>query len=376
MKIALIYEFLSEQGGLEREIINHANFLKENGHEVIILTCHKTENITNLLPFGDLNIEEISLIKTRFMWINLALCFFGHNSLKNKNYDLFLSYSFPSNFLIRNKKNKKINYVNHYPHFLYLKNDEKFEWANTLERKLSLLLFLFFGNYLKKLDKKLLKENVLLFTNSNFTKKRIESIYNTKTFVSYPSIYPEIKISKEKLKEKFIFICGRIVPDKKYEWLIKSCSLMKNKIALYVAGQGEEKYLDSLKKLAKKMDVSLVFLGKLNNSELIKYYSNAELFAFPTPLEDFGLVPAESLTCGTPCVVWGDGAGPTEQVVDGLNGFYAQPYDLEDFAKKMDLCLNKSFKKKNRKIILNSAKKFSSDSIKKDFLLKINKIKE
>ena len=65
--------------------------------------------------------------------------------------------------------------------------------------------------------------------------------------------------------------------------------------------------------------------------KLIIYYTNATLFAFPAPGEDFGLVPAESLACGTPVVVWGDGAGPTEQITDGLNGFHAKPYDLKDF---------------------------------------------
>ena len=157
MKIILFYEFLSEQGGLEREIINHATFLKEEGYEVLILTCHKSKDIEKLLPFGDLKIEQISSVKTPFQTINLALCFLGFNKIKEFNPDLFLSYSFPCNFLLRKKRQKKINYVNHFPHYLYLKGKEKLEWANSFDRKVSLVLEFFLGRWLRKRDKELLR---------------------------------------------------------------------------------------------------------------------------------------------------------------------------------------------------------------------------
>lgn len=376
MKIALIYEFLSEQGGLEREIINHANFLKKQGHKVLVLTCYKSKNIRKILPFENIPIIEISKIKTSFETLNLMFSFLGFNSLKNFNPDLFLSYSFPSNFLIRHKKNKKVNYINHYPHFLYLEGKEKLEWANTLSRKISVLLSFFLSLHLKKMDKKLVRENDLIFVNSYFTKRRIDSIYGIDSNVSYPPVDPKIKPSLlESKKEKFIFTCGRIIPDKKYESVIKSISFMKNPLPLYIAGQGKKQYIKKLINSAKKNNVKIAFLGKLNTKEISKYYSSAELFAFPTPKEDFGLVPAESLTCGTPCVVWGDGSGPTEQIIEGENGFLAKPYDVKDFANKMDRIIATNFKKKNRKKILKSSEKFSTKEIEKDFVSEIQKIK-
>ena len=244
------------------------------------------------------------------------------------------------------KRQKKINYVNHFPHYLYLKGKEKLEWANSFDRKVSLVLEFFLGRWLRKRDKELLKENKLLFVNSVFTKKKIDEIYQVNSIVSYPPIDPRIKPVKSNLQEKFIFSCGRIIPDKKYEWLIESCSKMKNKLPLYLAGQGDKNYIGSLKNLAKKYNVRLKFLGKLDTMKIIKYYSSAEVFAFSTPGEDFGLVPAESLTCGTPCVVWEDSSGPTEQIVEGINGFLAKPYDLQSFANKLDLVLDNKFKEK------------------------------
>jgi len=48
--------------------------------------------------------------------------------------------------------------------------------------------------------------------------------------------------------------------------------------------------------------------------------------------------PLEAQSCGTPAVVWGD-AGVKETVLDGETGFHAQPYDVGDFAAKLQLIL-------------------------------------
>ena len=375
--IYLIYEFLSEQGGLEREIINHANFLIEEGFEVKVLTCYLDRKILGLLPFGKLKIETIGKINTGIESLNLILCFLGFNNLKRHNPDSFLSYSFPSNFLIRKKKTKKINYINHYPHFIYLSEKGKKEWSDSTQgtkRKISVFLSNFFKKKIKKTDKKLIKANNLNYTNSQFTKRKLDALYNMDSIVSYPPLDPKFKPSKRKMDEKFIFSSSRIIPDKKYEWLICSLSFMKNRMPLYIAGSVEEGYKNSLKNLANNEKINLKFLGRLTTEDIIEYYSNAQVFAFPTPKEDFGLVPAESLACGTPVVVWGDGSGPTEQVINGVNGYHAKPYNLKDFAKKIDLVIDNKLKQKNRKKIIESAKKFSYNSTKKNFICEIKKL--
>jgi glycosyltransferase involved in cell wall biosynthesis len=40
------------------------------------------------------------------------------------------------------------------------------------------------------------------------------------------------------------------------------------------------------------------------------------------------------MACGTPSVVWNDGGGPCETVINGETGFRANPYDMRDFAEK------------------------------------------
>ncbi|PIN89527.1 hypothetical protein COU57_06035 [Candidatus Pacearchaeota archaeon CG10_big_fil_rev_8_21_14_0_10_32_14] len=376
--VCLIYEFLSEQGGLEREIINHARFFQDNGFSVKILTCHLDKNILDLLPFEGLKVEEISIIKTPFESFNLMFCMIGFNKMNKYNPDLFFSYSFPSNYIIRNKKSKKINYVNHYPHFIYLKNEELDEWKNStqgVKREFAAFLGKIFNRYFIKLDKKLIKLCDLLFMNSKFTQGRLDKLYNTRSIVSYPPLDKAFSNVKPTIiKEKYIFSSSRIIPDKKYEWLIGSVSLMKNKLPIYLAGSVDKDYKIKLMKYSKEKKVVLKFLGRLKTNEIINYYASAQVFAFPTPREDFGLVPAESLSCGTPVVAWGDGAGPCEQIIDGENGYLAKPYELKDFALKLDLILNSNLKTKNKINIIKSSQIFSYDNIKLQFMKEINNI--
>ena len=379
-RVCLIYEFLSEQGGLEREIINHANMLREAGHDVKVLTCHFDKKILKQLPFEGVKIESIGP-STGVESLDLILCFLGFNKLRKHNPDVFLSYSFPSNLLIKNKRGKKVNYVNHFPHFLYLEGDEKKEWASGtqgVKRWVSVVLSWFLKGYLKRLDRRMISKNELIYMNSKFTKKRLDKLYkryykNGDSIVSYPPLDPKFKPSKKKMKEKFIFSSSRIIPDKKYELLIDAMKYMKNKIPLYIAGSVEERYKKKLLDRAKRNNVKIKFVGRLNTQQIIDYYTNAEIFAFPAPGEDFGLVPAESMACGTPVVVWGDGAGPTEQVIDGVTGYHAKPIDVKDYAKKMDMIVASKMKTKNKKKIIDNAKRFSYGEIKKSFIKEFNK---
>src|SRR3989344_1329334 len=371
MKACLIYDFLTEYGGLERVMVNHANMLKEQGFDIEILTCHYDKDVLKKMGFEGFKVTNISSIKTPFEFLSLAFCFLGLNKIKKINADIFLSYSFPSNFLIRKKKAKRANYLNHLSHLLYFNMKDKIEWASStqgLKRWTCVLISVFVKDWLKRLDQRLIKKNNLNFVNSKFTKKGLDKLYKIDTILSYPMLDPIFSPSKERIKENFIFSSSRIIPGKKYEWLIEACSYMKNKIPLYISGQYAERYKKSLEEQARRMNVKIKFLGKLSTEDLIKYYSSAALFAFPTPYFEFGLVPAESLACGTPIVVWADGGGQNDELLEGINGYGGKPHDLKDFAKKLDLLADGKFKEKNKEKIIASSKKFSYGEIKKNFI--------
>ncbi len=62
-------------------------------------------------------------------------------------------------------------------------------------------------------------------------------------------------------------------------------------------------------------------LGHVTDAELRDLYSNARFTAFPFTEEPFGMIPLESMACGTPVLTYGE-QGPAETIVDGRTGWF------------------------------------------------------
>lgn len=62
------------------------------------------------------------------------------------------------------------------------------------------------------------------------------------------------------------------------------------------------------------------YLGRVSRERLISLYSNALFTLFPFTLEPMGLVPIESMACGTPVLTY-NRQGPASTVVNGTTGW-------------------------------------------------------
>jgi len=105
-----------------------------------------------------------------------------------------------------------------------------------------------------------------------------------------------------------------------------------------------------------KANDSITFLGFVKVEELVQLYNIADVYAYPSPKEDFGLGPVEAMACGTPAIVWDDGSGPCETVINGVTGYRARPYDIKDFSSKIIEALNIGKKHSNimRQHVINN----------------------
>jgi D-inositol-3-phosphate glycosyltransferase len=118
-------------------------------------------------------------------------------------------------------------------------------------------------------------------------------------------------VARQKLgltEEKIVLFVGRIDPLKGIDKLIRSIPLFKNngKVRLVVVGGDENSRpeLEKLKKLACELNIedSIDFRGLVKQEQLPYFYSAADVCVVPSYYESFGLVPLESLACGTPVV--------------------------------------------------------------------------
>jgi D-inositol-3-phosphate glycosyltransferase len=119
--------------------------------------------------------------------------------------------------------------------------------------------------------------------------------------------------------DTIILFVGRIDPLKGIDRLLMAMTYLEKRqgLRLVVIGGDDdgEAEVERLQRLSQKLDIqdSVTFAGPVRQEELPSYYSAARVCVLPSYYESFGLVPLESLACGTPVVA--AGVGGIESVV-------------------------------------------------------------
>jgi len=385
-KLNIMYDFLIEPGGLERVMATQVRNLQKY-FDVKVSFANIDCKSDAFLFFKNFKILSHSL---NFLMNGDLKVMYSFLIPKVAKSDLNISHSFIcSRICFRMKQGYGIPYIiylHHPPLFLYLSREDKKEWMKLgSRRRIAALAATFFGSLLRWMDKRYVRNANGWFVNSNYTKNRIKRIYGVDAEVCYPTLDKKFKVllmkkvdsvlKKFKLNRKYLFTCGRIIPDKRFDFAVEVISKLDD-MDLVIAGSVKQDYKNFLVKLAKKRNCldRVRFVGFVDSEDFVSLYNGAEVFICTPPQEDFGLVPIESMACGTPVVAWGDGAGPSETVLDGVNGYLCKPYDVNDVVEKVNKILKSDFKRKNKKKILDSVKKFSEENQMKIFYNGIKKV--
>ena len=134
----------------------------------------------------------------------------------------------------------------------------------------------------------------------------------------------------------FLLYVGNIKPHKNLNRLIDAFSKLLNKIPhdLIIVGKmtgfitPDNKVINRSKKLSDR----IIFKGKVSNKILKQYFSQADIFIFPSIYEGFGLPPLEAMAAGVP-VVASKAASIPEVCGDAV--FYFDAYNTDDIAEKI-----------------------------------------
>ncbi len=205
---------------------------------------------------------------------------------------------------------------------------------------------------LRKWDKYTALSADKIIANSEYTQERIKRFYGIDAEVIYPPV-DDIFFSEEPAEPKdYYFAAGRLIPYKKFDMIVEAFNELK--LPLKIAGAGREE--ERLKKMATSSLIE--FIGEVNDKkELRKLYAEAKGYIFPQ-IEDFGLVAAESLACGTP-VIGFNAAGAKEMITDGMNGVLFDKQTPASLAEAVRRFEKLDF---NRNEIKKSAEKFSENN--------------
>ena len=143
------------------------------------------------------------------------------------------------------------------------------------------------------------------------------------------------------LDESFVLVfVGRIAEEKSVDFLIDAMELLKRKnrdVSLAVIGDGPD--LEKIKKLAEKaeLDDSIKFAGKIEHSEVARYYSMADRFVSASLTETQGLTFIEAMAAGLP-VLARDKVALNDVLIDGYNGYYFQ--SVTDLVEKTEMLMD------------------------------------
>jgi glycosyltransferase involved in cell wall biosynthesis len=164
----------------------------------------------------------------------------------------------------------------------------------------------------------------------------------------FPPVYPLPVDEKyfQELHEKYpshefrIGFAARIAEEKGLEYLIEAIKDTED-MKLFIAGPkeevaGEKKYLEKINKLFDKNKSKIIFLGKLNESQMGAFYKFIDLLVVSSVnrTEAFGLVQAEAMFAGKP-VVTADLPGVRFLVESTGAGEIAKIKNSEDIKEKI-----------------------------------------
>lgn len=157
-------------------------------------------------------------------------------------------------------------------------------------------------------------------SNSDYVGRRIKETYRRDSV----TIHPNIDISNFELceeKQDYYLASSRLVSYKKIDLVIEAFNQMPDK-KLIVIGGGPN--LEAYKKLA---GPNVQIMGYQPFEVLKEKMQHAKAFVFAAD-EDFGMIPIEAESCGTPVIAYGHG-GSLETVNGGKTGLFFKEQTAE-----------------------------------------------
>lgn len=138
---------------------------------------------------------------------------------------------------------------------------------------------------------------------------------------------------RKELTEPFIMYTGQWREHKNLVRLIKAFGIVRADLdcKLVLVGKVDPAFPIIQKTItAEGLAEDIVLTGFVADADLPRFYNAADVFAFPSLSEGFGLPPLEAMACGT--AVAASSAPPMPEIL-GEAAYYFDPLDVQDMAR-------------------------------------------
>lgn len=144
--------------------------------------------------------------------------------------------------------------------------------------------------------------------------------------------YPE---EKSTCRQKKAISVGRYSHEKGFDRLAKAWAIVTESRpdwTLHIYGSGESHELQKqIQELG--IDKNLIIHGA--TSEIVEKYKESSIYLMTSRFEGFGMVLAEAMACGVPCISFDCPYGPRNIIKNNEDGILVENNDITEFAKQI-----------------------------------------
>ena len=302
MKILLISPTLKGIGGISQHVRDLIKFLKDNGHQVDVLS---SENIP-IIPIKKLKNPSFlisSFFKAKFM----------------KNYDIVHAQHPIAALAMKHVSGKKILTI----HGIYS------EQIKMLHGKLN-------SNFSNIYEKNAFKWADAVTAGSQEAFEYYNKLGSKVSFIPNAINIKSLPTGSDSRYEKQIIFAGRLSKEKGILTVLEMAKNIPQDIHLLIIGDGPEK--ETVEKSIKN-NKNVHYLGYQSKEKTIPLIRGSKLLIQPSLAEGISATLLEAMACKTPVITTNLG-GNVELFENNKTGILIEPKNFEELLKKIIFLLN------------------------------------
>jgi glycosyltransferase involved in cell wall biosynthesis len=168
---------------------------------------------------------------------------------------------------------------------------------------------------LRRWDRAVTPRVTHFIANSRTVQRRIADCYGREAVVIHPPVNTDFYTPADVPREDYYLVISAFAPYKRLDLALAACQRLGRR--LVIIGQGQQE-----RQLRAQAGARTEFLGWQSDSGVRDHLRRCRALLFPGE-EDFGIVPVEAQSCGTPVIAFGQG-GATETVRPETGLFFAE----------------------------------------------------